>query len=167
MLCRLMVGFGAALFSAALESVYASPADCQSPAEVELRLDGTNFDTIWAAAVAAAKAEFDAVTESYETGHIHAISSRSSVSPYDTEDVEICILHSEVQPDRFVVKISQPGLPSMQLIGPDPAERIASRIHDALRKPELDQKTRDSQEFLPGPPPGRTKLHQEPIRKLR
>jgi hypothetical protein len=143
----------AAFLSATPVFAHVLPKDCHGASEVELRIEGTEFDTIWGAALTAAQSEYDYVAKSYETGYIAAASSRSSVSPYDTEDVDICILHSAAQRGRFVVRVSQPGLPTMQLIGPNPSERIANRIKVTLQKPKPGNNTGGSRDFLPGPPP--------------
>lgn len=142
---------GAALLVAVLPPVQATPVECGS--DLELRFHDTEFDQVWQATVGAAEAEFTSVAKSYEEGTIDAAFSRSSTAGGDTEGVWICLLHSDVAPGRILVRISQPGVPAVQMVGPNPAERVAARIRAAMSKPApgstADRKT---PEYLPGPP---------------
>lgn len=142
---------GAALLVAALPPVQATQRECS--ADLELRFHDTGFDPVWRAAVGAAEAEFTSIRTSYEEGTIDAAFSRTSTAGADTEGVWICVLHSDIEAGRILVRISQSGLPIFQMIGPNPGERVAMRIRAAMSKPApgsaADRKT---PEYLPGPP---------------
>lgn len=139
---------GAALLAAVVPSLQAE----ECGADLELRFHDTGFDHVWRAAVDAAEAEFTSVRQSYEEGTIDAAFSRTSTVGADTEGVWICVLHSAIEEGRILVRISQPGVPAVQMVGPNPGERVAARIRTAMRKPGSASADRKTPEYLPGPP---------------